>query len=718
VLEREGDGDVPDPYVDYFGSGVIGGITGGLRPTPPVLDATPYAITVDLNDWRRFDRAGTYRLYLKSHRLLRLRQPGEPRNATIPFAAVSNVIEVRILPEDTAWAAAKLRQIESVLVQPEPRQPVFGDPPTPVNPIEAQLREARRDLRYLASAEAVRLALADARKVGTSPDTLLLIGARDRQQAIAAFDRYLADPEITIRAWDIQVRALFTFLAKESPEALPLFAWQFPRSGIRMRLLQARAAARHKRFQKYLRAEALRLIPVVAAKQQTAREPSGEAIAAIVPEAARAAQLVPSADYGLSRDELVRQFPDFPAKQQAELLGGGKWDLIRGPAIIPALQQVVDAAPPGELPLSATLLHTWGGIDGGVPEAALRRLHELAPQEPARILAEHLARGNARFAGYAVRELPAFDIPEADDTFLRWLRDNKMSALPLIAKFATSRLTFAMRERYFSRSWPCTEEAAFLTYFLRSRPTTATPDDAAALLREAMANREKRGCHRSLLAAIAQILWDPALQAQALASLEHDADAETVATAVRVLAAHGGPDVEPFLWNRLARWSQHWRGRTDEWLGEASNSQSAAQVERRLGDTLYHGIASAKSWPLDETRRQRLHSLCPDEQCRNSWRPTPRNTEIRVEVSNGAAFYPPAFQVAGYRSPTLIGLKHKLLQYPRGTVFRWCPQPYLAHDAFSPGQREEMFVELQTFLTPRSLRIEPFHEAKCLPAPP
>ena len=73
IPDRE---DVTDPYQDYLGSGVLGGIAGGLRGYP-VLESKPHSIDLELNDWFRFDRPGRYHMYLKSHRLTRERLPGE-----------------------------------------------------------------------------------------------------------------------------------------------------------------------------------------------------------------------------------------------------------------------------------------------------------------------------------------------------------------------------------------------------------------------------------------------------------------------------------------------------------------------------------------------------------------------------------------------------------------------------------------------------------------
>ena len=176
VLERE---DIVDPYQDYFGTAVLGGLAGGLRGYP-VLESKPYEIRLDLNDWFRFDRPGRYRLYLKSHRLTRERAAGESGESVIQFAGGSNILEIEILSNDQAWQLAKLREIRGILDQAEPEQPKPGGPAIPYDPLEEKIALAGRELRYLGTPDAVQLSLDHARKTGGSPDTLLLVGARDR----------------------------------------------------------------------------------------------------------------------------------------------------------------------------------------------------------------------------------------------------------------------------------------------------------------------------------------------------------------------------------------------------------------------------------------------------------------------------------------------------------------------------------------------------------
>ena len=58
--------------------------------------------------------------------------------------------------------------------------------------------------------------------------------------------------------------------------------------------------------------------------------------------------------------------------------------------------------------------------------------------------------------------------------------------------------------------------------------------------------------------------------------------------------------------------------------------------------------------------------------------------------------------VAQYNCTSLLELKDKLAQFPRGTVFDWRP--------YNPGQseaaKEQLFLDLKAFLEPRGLKIE------------
>jgi hypothetical protein len=57
---------VTDPLLDYFALG--GGVGGGLRRIG-ALGEHPFVVKLELNDWFRFDQAGTIRLSVRSQRV-------------------------------------------------------------------------------------------------------------------------------------------------------------------------------------------------------------------------------------------------------------------------------------------------------------------------------------------------------------------------------------------------------------------------------------------------------------------------------------------------------------------------------------------------------------------------------------------------------------------------------------------------------------------------
>jgi hypothetical protein len=694
VMERE----AIDPYLDYFGAGVLGWLAGGIRGYP-VLDREPVNIKVELNQWFRFDRPGHYRFYLKSHRLARESAPGESQRRTVEFAAVSNIVEIEILAADAAWETMKLTAIKAILDPPGAEQTKHREEPLIPDPPDEHVLLAWRELEYLGTPEAVQTAFDIARKTGSSPHTLLLFAAPDRRKAIAAFDAYLSDPQMAIREWDIRVRAAFTWMEKDKPQPLPVFFWQYPdEAGIET--IQKLAAGRQARFDEILRAEAVRLIPIAASKDSTGRKISGEAIAALAPEEARAASLVPPDDYGLTREQLIATFPDLPADRQAELLGN-KWDLVRGPEMIPALRHVIAKEKPRATRRQTMSLNVWG-TETGIAIAALERLAQVSSQEIVRVIKDDIASGEPRFAGYAVRELPAQALPEIDSALIAQLNKDYIATMPLVAKFGSARLLDEVRKGAIDHPWPCAMEQPVVSYFVRIVPEEN--GEGRAMLHQAMGNRKNCGFFHFLLGNVAAVAWNPAIQAEAISSLD-DPDPEVATSAAQALASHGGPEVEASLWKRLEKWSQQWSGRAAELEGHPITGIGPNE-ERRLGTALFNSIATAQAWLLNERRRRRLAALCVDDWCREQWGSARASGAIRIEVANGGRIYPTAFHVDDYSSVTLEGLKQKLQQFPAGTLFCWSPQTADPADGFSRGQRQEMFQDLRAFLSEHSMSIE------------
>jgi hypothetical protein len=687
--------DARDPSADYFGSGVVGGIGGGPRSFA-ILETKPVDIEFPLNDWIRFDRAGRYRLYLKTHRLSRERVPAdEPGDSsTIHFAATSNIIEVEILPADAGWQAQKLLELNTIL------DAITGPPQFLTPPEDQKLFDARCDLRYLGTPAAVELAFELARREGRV-DTLLLVGARNRSAMLKSFDAYLSDPDVDTAEWHIRLRAMFRYIERDKVEPLPFALWQM--NGKTWQDIAQKAAVRQGRFEEILREEASRLIPAVTAKKPEARKSLVDAIAILAPDAARRAGLIEPDPLDLPREELIRRFASFTKEQQERLLDGKKWDAVRGAEMIPLLREMlrkVAAKPFGPNSMFASV---WGG-----DETALLRLAELSPVEAKRLVFARLAAGDAVFGSYAVRMLAAEPLATADGAFRKAIAAKEFGALPIIARFGSANLLPAMLELHrTTERGTCWDEATFLGYFTRVAPTA----DAKRMLSEAMNHREKRACWRMQFAQIASVGRKEVIEAQALTTLRDDPDPELVASSAQVLAGGGGPEMEGPLWKRLEQWSAKWRGREVELRGRPI--QGGGDVnESRLGEALFQSISSAKSWIIDEARRKRMLGLCIDEDCKQRWGKDHGDGTVRVEVSSGGSLYPTAFRMESYSYPTLDGLKEKMKQYPKGTAFRWCPQenPF---DFMSAGQREDLYRALSASAAGISLTLEPYDKQLC-----
>jgi len=83
-----------DPWEDYFAS--IGGFGGSYSPSDHLLGEKAVTVSLDLNDWIRFERPGRYRVYIATRRLQR---------SLVSLPVVSNIIKIEILPRDPHWEA-------------------------------------------------------------------------------------------------------------------------------------------------------------------------------------------------------------------------------------------------------------------------------------------------------------------------------------------------------------------------------------------------------------------------------------------------------------------------------------------------------------------------------------------------------------------------------------------------------------------------------------
>jgi hypothetical protein len=665
----------------------LGGLGGGLR-TNPTLSSEPHRIQLALNDWFRFDKPGRYRFYLKSARVSRAHQPDDREEGRVYIAPVSNILEIEITEPDASWQIAKLREIETTLGHIDPAVD------------EPKVRQARKELVYLGTRGAVQLNLGIARQDGATADTFGLIAAPDRAFVISELDRYIDEPGTLITSQIIRLRTLFEFAASH-PNMTP-FRFQDV-SPEKMKSLQEDAEKRQVIFRQMLRRRTAAMISLLSRKSETVREQCANAIAEFAPEEAHAAKIVPPEDFGMTREELIAGFEKLREDRQSALLTA-KWDLIRGKEMIPALLKIVERARANEVPTTSTSFALWHGPQT-LGESALDRLLQLAPEEGRSLLLKDIAGSTPRFANFAAHRLPAHDVPSADVTFTRALKQNPDASIPLIARFGTMSIADAVHRAYKTQSWPCEEENSFVAYFMRVRP-----EEGKQILADAMANREHRGCHRWLLSRVADIVWNHEMEEVTIATLD-DSDTRTATGAAHVLAQHGSARVETVLWRKLEHWSEKWRGRAKE----RNNAKTDDDPERRdmgLGSALVDALMTARAWYFDDKQQDRLASLRIEDWTGLGNLPN-SSDEVRVEVSNGSPIYGESYQVAQYKLLTMADLKSKMTQFPAATRFRWCPAQTNPFDSFTPLERDEMYSDLVHFLTSRQVHIEEYSKEAC-----
>lgn len=120
---------IEDPLADYLDV-VPAGAGGGLRDLGPP-QGSPLTVRVNLNDWVRFARPGTYELVVTSRRLRRHSGQDAPELRSEP-------VTLRIEPAPDGWHAQELARAEAAIAS--------GDPD--------EIRTAITILRHLGTREA------------------------------------------------------------------------------------------------------------------------------------------------------------------------------------------------------------------------------------------------------------------------------------------------------------------------------------------------------------------------------------------------------------------------------------------------------------------------------------------------------------------------------------------------------------------------------------
>jgi hypothetical protein len=321
-------GGSADPLKSYFA--VVGGSMGGLSPMPKPIGSEPIEIRLTLNEWVRFDRAGTHRLFVTSAR---------------SGSATTNVIEIELV-DDPAWLATELERIRGDLrKQGEPRA------------------AALRRLRFLGGADAAKEIVTQLCLAGERHDSDLHFGAhgqRNRAHMISVLERGLAAPSCAVSGHYLDLLTRLEMAGKPRP----------PDWGMAHR--QARAPF---------------LVTLAAAKD--GKEPAARAVVTHTlldvqrEDEQSAGRADPVAD--ARRVELASLFDSLEEDAQVRILAD-EWLTVRTPAMAPTLAKLAaEARPRGRRmrSLSDHALERWLDVDLGAARAFI--LAEIARPTGARV---------------------------------------------------------------------------------------------------------------------------------------------------------------------------------------------------------------------------------------------------------------------------------------------------------------------------------------------
>jgi hypothetical protein len=409
------------------------------------------------------------------------------------------------------------------------------------------------------------------------------------------------------------------------------------------------------------------------------------------------------------RSAVLSVFDQLPSSDQYWLLES-QWRRLGGPDWLPALRALVATAPqPDQTP----------GQPGAL-DLALERILDLAPQEGRSLILAEIRRAKPRATAESLTRLPNEPIPALDDLLAMRLEeslgdlDGAVFAAKLVARYGSPAIYARVRKTYGDTpgNWACSLQASLIAYFLRHDPQEGT-----TLLNQALGERERTGCYRTVLADVARTNMSLALERVAIQHLD-DANREIAANAVAVLGSHGSPAAEQSLWDTFQKWHNAWEGRVDELTAAVKGSQVDPQV--RFEQSLVHALARSNRWIANRQKLDRMRELCltPSsqadvERCINAWQ-----GPVAIKFSpgddgefgsadggapgDGLSGSPDedTWTVAQYFAQSLADLKKLLVRFPADTTFL-----FPVHALNDPQAEERLFTELQECLAPSGSKL-------------
>ena len=657
----------------------------------PILETKPYLIVRDLNEYLRFDKPGKYRLYVVSTRVIRGPTKEErEKQGMVYMPATSNIIEFTVVPMAAKWAAKQLQSATAILEDTRGYQDV-------VRHDEEVLLSAARVIRFLDTEDAVRYMV---RHLDNDQGNFRygLMSSPFQATVIKEMEDGLEQPNCAVSDWYLSTLCSCTYARKHLLRSEPypgtedkakLELWQKEQAKIQLARDSIRNGYINKLAGAVLKKESrTKAVCLNTLLSESKNRPNGRLA-------------LPAGFVKKLPSELIRVFFDLPASTQKNLLEY-RWSWLKSPEIMPVLERYY------ENPTQEKNTN-----DTNLAGTALKRILEMEPTRLELMLRE-IAHPTGRVKFELLTTLPDKTLPQMDAAFAAALEkgpDDSVEQLSLqaqlLSRYGTStslpRIKAVLLQK--GNSWPCEVLAPVIAYCLRISPPFGTSELRKAL---SSTSHAERSCKSRMLGMVARLYACPELEALAIRYLE-DPDQEMVIDCIETLGKYGTARAEAPLWKRFEKWHDEWKHRAEEM--QFFRIGPPLVLPHRMEMGFFSALANAPGWLADAAKLKRIQSLCLSDSIKQTAGDMISDAEApkkRLSIVPGLGDNW-SFQVAQYYNIlSLEALKAKLLQFPKGTGFSWCP--------YNPGQEEEkksaVFEEMKKFLAEHGMRLEEFHPPK------
>ncbi|MGB7846497.1 MAG: hypothetical protein WBL63_12845 [Candidatus Acidiferrum sp.] len=601
------------------------------------LSAKPVVISIDLNEWVRFDQPGVYKVTVTSHRVSDISEGGAPPFGQGGIELRSNTVELHVIAATKAWQDAQLAAIlRELKAEPEP----MG--------MQSPARQAAiSSLRYLGTVEAARVMAQHVRE--DEPSMLYscvfgLIGLPGRLQpaAVAALRKLIEEPNFPVSSWILITYAVVQLSDPDADTQILM------------------------KEQQQIESEDLKLaVSALPAKQGQARAATVQTILNM-----STTELTPRIEADLG-SVLRASLAELPIEKQTMELDY-HWEQLRSKELLPVLKQDAEMA----LDDPRAKGNPYDVRD--LKEVAFRRWYELDPNDAHQALLSQIGSANPSMGAESLTFLPDEKLPQYErtwsDAFMTASDFNVVTRLAsLMMRFGSGSAVPMVRGRaeVLMGKWGCAAQGAALAYLVKFDPASARP-----LIDRAVAERGpgKTACNRSVFQFIAPYETDPLLTEAAIATL-NDPDPQVINDALIYLMSYGDKSSEEPLWNRYVAWSEQWRGHED--VLEAREAGSPGNwADIGLGENLARALIANQGWLADDGLISRVLQLCVGKQMCDQVKQTAESAKAKpFFVSAFKRGSLQNFQIAQYSAKSLELLDEKIAQFPRGSKFVLADSP-------------------------------------------